>query len=69
MSNSALEAKGVFILGTTKMSNLPWRSLARLGLAEVDRAGNSIHKASAEHRAGIHTKPKRPLLQKKIAEA
>ena len=69
MSNSTQEAKRVFILGTTKMSNLPWRSLARLGLAGVDRAGSSIRKASAEHRAGIHTKHKRPLLQIKIAGA
>lgn len=56
-------------MGTTKMSNLPSRSLARLGLAEVDRVGSSIRKASAERHAGIHTKRKRPLLQIKIAEA
>lgn len=34
--------KGTFILGTTKASNQPWRSLACLGLAEADRAGSSI---------------------------
>lgn len=69
MSNSIQEAKEAFIWGATKPSNLPQRSLARLGLAEVDRAGSFIHNASAEHRAGIHTKRKRPLLQIKIAEA
>lgn len=68
MSKSVQAAKGTFILGTTKASNLPWRSLARLGLAEADRAGSSIPRASAEHRSGVHTEP-RGLLCSEAAEA
>lgn len=68
MSKSVQEAKGTFILGTTKTSNLPWRSLACLGLAEADRAGSSNPRASAEHHSGIHTEL-RGLLCSETAEA